>query len=722
MSVIQRIRDKGALISAIVIAISLLGFILMDAFAGKGSIFNSGASTVIGKVNGKSIKINDFRKKVEAMEEQYRQSNSPYGKPTTEQIVQQVWNSEISEALVSSELDKLGMNVGEKELNNVLYVDPPAQLRQQLTDPQTGQYNVVALQQAIQQTKKSKNPEELARMNQFLAGIEFDRAVTKYSSLLGNTFHFPKWYIEKQNADNSLMGKASYVQVPYTVIPDSSVVISDKEIQDYIDTHKEDYKQQESRSIAYVLFSALPSASDSTSLRDKLVGLKDEFAQTTDYENFLRKEDSQIPFADIFVNEKDIKIPNKDSILSQPIGTVYGPYLDGGNYNLSKVIAQRTQPDTVKVRHILIATVQQDPQSGQSFPIRADSTAKNLADSIKNAIAGGANFDTLLLKYTDDPGSKNEGGVYDHVYSGQMVPEFNNFIFGNPTGSKGVVKTSFGYHYIEILSQKGSSRAYKVAYLSKPIVASEETDNAANNAASSFAGNSRSLQSFDENFEKDLRPKGYNKFPAMNIGPNAYSIPGVGNSRQFIKAIYDADKGDVLQPYRVEDNYVVAVVTDVFKEGIESVVQARPTIEPLLRNKKKAEEIKKKIGTVSTLEAVATAMGQQVTTADSIRFNGSTALGYEPKVLGAIFNPANAGKVVPEPVGGQGGVYVLKVDEVGATALETADIELQRAQLEARARQMNGFGGGQFGQQMQYNPANVLRESATIKDYRAKFY
>ena len=36
-----------------------------------------------------------------------------------------------------------------------------------------------------------------------------------------------------------------------------------------------------------------------------------------------------------------------------------------------------------------------------------------------------------------------------------MVPEFNDFIFGNPVGSKGIVKTEFGYHYIEILSQKG---------------------------------------------------------------------------------------------------------------------------------------------------------------------------------------------------------------------------------------------------------------------------
>ena len=92
-------------------------------------------------------------------------------------------------------------------------------------------------------------------------------------------------------------------------------------------------------------------------------------------------------------------------------------------------------PDTVKVRHILIATEEQ----GQS--VREDSTAKKLVDSVQLAIKNGTKFDSLVGKYSDDQGSKNNGGVYDNVYSGQMVPTFNDFIFDHKVGKSGVVKT-----------------------------------------------------------------------------------------------------------------------------------------------------------------------------------------------------------------------------------------------------------------------------------------
>ncbi|ULT44572.1 peptidyl-prolyl cis-trans isomerase [Niabella defluvii] len=93
----------------------------------------------------------------------------------------------------------------------------------------------------------------------------------------------------------------------------------------------------------------------------------------------------------------------------------------------------------------------------------------------------------MVIKFSNDQGSVNNGGVYDNVPSGEMVPAFNDFIFGNPVGSKGVVKTDYGYHYIEILSQKGSATGYKIAYINKPIEASEETDRVANEAATKFA-------------------------------------------------------------------------------------------------------------------------------------------------------------------------------------------------------------------------------------------
>jgi peptidyl-prolyl cis-trans isomerase D len=87
-------------------------------------------------------------------------------------------------------------------------------------------------------------------------------------------------------------------------------------------------------------------------------------------------------------------------------------------------------------------------------------------------------------------------------------------------------------------------------------------------------------------------------------------------------------------------------------------------------------------------------------------------LGYEGKVLGAIFNPNNKGKVVPEALEGQAGVYVVRVDNVTTTSVDVANITEQRKMLQMQARQA-----------MQYrSPLLALRKAATVKDNRAEFY
>ena len=572
------------------------------------------------------------------------------------------------------------------------------------------------------QNSKDKNQKE--QLNLLLDAMENSRLTEKYTGLVAGSIHYPKWFLEKQNIDNSLMAKISYVNLPASLIPDSSkeVTISDKEIAAYIDKHKDQYKSEdETRTIEYVLFSAAPSPSDSADAKNKVLALKIAYDTTKNMAEFI-KANSELAFYDGYVGKKYIQTPNKDSILKNPVGSIYGPYVDKGSFVLAKILDMKQWPDTVKVRHILIGTEQQ----GQT--IREDSTAKKLVDSIQLAIKNGANFDSLCKKYSDDPGSKDKGGVYDNVTSGQMVPPFNNFIFDQKVGEKGVVKTDFGYHYIEILSQKGSAPAYKIAYLAKKVEASDETERNAENSALQFAGESRDLKSFEANWDKNIKPKGQQKLFAPDINSHAYDIPGIGVSRKFIKEIFDADRGDVLQPERVGDNYVVAVVTQINKPGVMSVAAARQMIEPILRNQKKAALLKKRVGNITTLDAVSAAIKQPVQTADSIRFsgNGKNQISYESKVVGAAFNPANKGKIVNEPLeGNYGGVYIIRIDDVAATIVENADINAQKKNFESQGRmrilmsnQYSQFSG--YGQQ--YDPAAVLRKAATIKDYRNKFY
>lgn len=709
MSVIQKIQDKYAKLMAVIIAIALVIFVIMLAFENGGSLF-SGNTDVVGKVNGEKVKYRDFENMV-AQQEAYMQQQGYGGEGLREQAIDAAWNQQVNLLVLSSEFDKLGLTVGEKELGDVLYgQNAPDDLKQSFTDS-TGFFNAALAKQRIDQMMKSGSAEEKAQVHNYLNSLEKSRMNEKYNALIANSYNTPKWLLEKQNTDNSQVSNISFVREVYASIPDSSVKVSDSEIEEYISKHKNEFKQEENRSIAYVLFSAQPTAADSAEARNRIMELKTELDSTKDIKGFLASQGVQ-NYYDGYINGTRLQIPSKDSIIGTPTGAVFGPYLDGATYSVAKMIGKRAQPDTVKVRHILIALSQQDPQTGQSFPIRDTATAYKLADSIRTAIQKGSSFDSMVVLFSDDQGSKATGGVYENIPSGQMVPEFNDFIFGNPVGAKQIVKTDFGYHYVEVLSQKGSSMAYKIAYLNTPIAASNETDNNANNEATQFAGISRDPKSFDANVEK-LKEKGIYKMIEPNITPNAYMLQGLGAiSRPFVKKVYDADLGDVIGPERVGENYVVAIITAVNKKGTQSVAQARLMVEPLLRNHKKAEVIGKKIGTANTLEAVAAALGgKPIEVADSIRFSGASAsvISSELKVVGAAFNAANNGKV-SQPIAGNSGVYVIKINNLAATAVLDANVQEQRTNNYIQSK-MRGV-----------NPIAALREAADIKDDRSKIY
>jgi peptidyl-prolyl cis-trans isomerase D len=512
--------------------------------------------------------------------------------------------------------------------------------------------------------------------------------------------------IEKMNADNSQLAAISYVNTPYFTIPDSAAKITDAEIDDYVSQHKDQFKQEESRSIAYVTFDASPSSADSAKTKQQLIDLSAEFAKTNDPQGFLARVGSDLPYSDTYLGKSRIQVPSKDSIFVLAKGSTFGPYLDGGNYTVAKLVDEKTMPDSVRARHILVGTI--DPQTQQ--PTMDDSTAKKKIDSIRNLIEkGGQKFDSVAAKLSDDPGSKTKGGDLGYFTPDRMVKEFSDFAFSHKVGEKGVVKSQFGYHYIEVLDQKNFEPAYKVAYLSRKIETSPETDQAASGLASQFAGESRNAQAFDDNVQKGKMQR----LNAPDIQPSEVTIPGLGPNRQLVRWIYDAELGNVSEPFSVGDKYVVALVTEINKAGTMSAAKARNVVEPILRNRKKAEQIVKKLGNPASLDAAATAGGQQIMHADSVLFSSAyiANVGQEPKVIGSAFDKDLAGKPASPPIPGNGGVYIIRVEKVSALSNPNADLQQQRFVQEQQQRS-----------RISYGLMDALRKLATVEDDRGKFF
>lgn len=704
MSIIQTIRDKAAVFVFGIIGLSLIAFVVQDAFVGGGSHLFSGSSTTVGKVNGTKIERENFDERTRAMEAQYQSQGYRVDESMRQEIQNQIWNGLISKELVTAEAQKLGIDFTSKEFTELLFSDDaPQEFKQQFTDPQTGIYNIEAARNAFKTLQKSKDAVQLRQVHdQLIDPIVLSQIQKKLMSIYTNGTYIPKWLIEKQNAVTGQVADISFVGLSYSTVADSAVKVTDADISDYIQKHKNNFKQERSRSIAYVLFNAAPNKEDSLNLWNKMEELKKPFAEAADPGVFVTRQGTKSAFFDGYMNKSRIQIPVKDSLFGLAPGALYGPYYDGNSIVIARMIGSKVLPDSVKARHILIATI--DPQTGQ--PTLADSVAKKRIDSIQQAIAGGASFEVMVTQYSDDQGSKPVFGSLGYFPNGQMVKAFNDFCFEGKTGDKGVVKTEYGYHYIEVQDQKNFEQAYKIAYLSKPIEASVETDRAASAAATQFASQSRTAKAFDETVQKEK----LNKRLAESVKEMDYQVIGVGTSRAFIKWIYSNKPGTVSDPVSVGDQYVVALITGEKEAGLQSAASARVIVEPLLRDKKKAALLVAKFGTYTTIDEAAKNAGQQVQEADSIRFadNFKPGFGNELIVIGAALNKNYQAKVSP-PLAGNAGAYVVQVKNIGALPNDAANVEEQR---KAASMQMK--------QTMGYSVMQALRDAATIKDDRLK--
>lgn len=711
MQIIQTIRDKGAAIIIGVIALSLIGFLLMDARQGSSGFFNS-LNNSLGKVNGAAIERADFDKKYNYAYAQAQQQSAQTGQnPNADQVREQVWNQLVNEGIFYDEAAKLGIEFTGKELSALLYSNDqsnPLMQDQSMVDPATGRLDAAKVANAISVIKKAKGEQYDNINNQMIQPQRLASVSGKYFSLLNASGFYPSWMKEKDNAEAKNFANISFAYISYGEISDSSIKVSDAEISEYVSKHKKQFKQEAGRLVSYVTFSQVPSAADSAATLSQVTALKAGLDTTANVAAFVATSGSVIGYDSNFVPKSRSVSAFSDSIGKVPVGSVYGPYIERGSYVIAKLMGIKTIADSAKARHILIPTV--DPQTRQT--VNTDSAAKKLADSLLAVINKGGDFTALAKQFSSDEGSKEKGGVYEYFEYGKMVPEFNDFCFNKSAGTKGVVKTSFGYHIIEAMGTKGSSPAYKIAYVAKEIFASEATFNTANQAASQLASQ-KSLKNFDAYVAKNGLQK--INWPSV-IKENDFSIGQLQDARSLVRWAFEAKKGDVSEAFNINNQFVVAVVENITEEGTQSAAAARPMAEGVIRNRKKADIIIKKIGANPTPESAAAAYNKQVQTAgadSSIVFISPIIpnVGMEPKVIGAAFNKEYQAKPSPA-IAGSTGVFVVKVNGIATKPADTPEQAAQNAAGRNTAIKNQAAAGWFEG----------LKNQATITDNRSKFY
>ncbi|HYV94542.1 MAG TPA: SurA N-terminal domain-containing protein [Chitinophagales bacterium] len=711
MAIFQTIRNKLGPIIAIFIGLALGLFVLETALNSNTNLLK-GNKDVVGVIDGNQIHRRDFDNKVDEAINNYKlQTNQANVDDNTMFTLRdQTWNQMITEQLNGSEYKKLGLVVSKEEMKDMFFgkdAVPEIKSAPFFTDPQTKQFDpsrVKAYYQHLDDPpREGEQPgERRQRWIAFEKGQKDQRMSSKYADLIKNALYVPKWEAETDYNEKNTRASVKFISVPYATILDSTIKVTDAELQDYINQHAVQFKQEESRKIDYVIFPVAPSQEDTAAVTKDINNIYSKLIASPDDTDIVKlNADNGL---DKFYYKKE-KIPSayvKDTLFKLPLGTVMGPYFEDGNYKIVKLMDRKEISDSVKAHHILVRV---EPNA-DSMP------ARHKIDSIYEAVKSGTPFDSLAKKFSDDQGSAQRGGDLGWYKQAMAVKNINSYLFFEHAaeGDMKVVRSEFGYHLIRIDSVRNVSPAVQVDFITRPLEASSETDKAAFDKATRFASDNNTM----EKFEKAAEQQKLNKQSAPSVAKNANQLPGLQSARELVKWSYTAKLGDVSSPFSLESNYVVAVVTGVKKEGTASVEDVRPQAELLVRKQKKGREIAAQIAAALSLnpalDALAVKMNQPLKNADNITFGNSYAdkLGYEPKVIGTIFSLKE--NQVSKPVTGEQGVDVLQL--LSVTKPEPiADYNQFRQQLLSS-----------LAPRLQYGLPDALKKAVKIEDNRYLFF
>lgn len=707
MATLQTIRDKAGVLVAAIIGIAILAFVLGDFLGGKnGGGFRNKKRLEIGEIAGNSISYIDFDKKVNNLTEIYKLSGQQVtDEATITSIQQQTWDQMVRNMVMSKEYEKLGLNVSGEELFDMVQgKNPHAYVRQIFTDQSTGNFDRGALIRFLKNMEFDETGNQRKYWMFLENQIDEERMFTKYLNLVRKGLNVTSFQAEQNYELNSKVVDFKYLLKRYASLSDSSVTVSEADIKAYYDEHKKGYKQTASRSIEYVAFDVNPSQNDIKEADDWINHIKPDFEKANNTEQFVNAN-SDIPFDP--KNYKNGELPEliNDFMFSNPVGSVYGPYLENETYKLAKLAAVNNLPDSVHARHILISP----------GPERSEDRAKQIADSLATLIKSGTDFALLATLNSDDKGSAQLGGDLGWFTEGAMVRPFNDACFHGNKGDVTIVKSKFGYHIINIIDQSKKFKKVQVGILAREIQPSSTTFQNVYSQASKFAGTNNTYEKFIASIEKE----GLNKRVANDLKENDRQIPGLESPRLLVMAVYNTDKNKIVLDrnnqavFELGDKYVVAYVTEVKKDGIAPLEQVRDDVELNARKKKKAEAIIKsvneKMADATTIEALGDVIDSEVQSASGISFNSFSipGAGIEPAVIGTVVElPENK---ISKPVEGENGVYVLMVTAISNKEDDTPESEKESLKTIYLTR-------------VNYDTYNALLEKADVKDKRSKFY
>jgi peptidyl-prolyl cis-trans isomerase D len=370
MAILGQIR-KRSIFLIIVIGMALFAFVISGVFTSNGG-FSS--NKPIGEINGEEIDFEIFNMMVE-------QAQTVYGLNTIN-AVNFAWNQGIKNQSLIQELDKLGIDAGKNQLEQIISSDESIVLNP-LFQNEIGLFDFNKFSNYITQLKTSNptiyNSWKLQEENIISLAkqkIYFD--LIKSSVIYTNVESNIQFHLENDKVN------IEYLRIPYELVPDSLIKIKDSEINSYVRNKKDVYEIGASKKVEFVYVPDTASDIDINNIRTNLEQLKDGFNQlnqitnSTEYvEGFSSVKDysefidiySEVAWDSIYKTKQELSSDFSDILYGLNVGQVFGPYQDGNFYKITRMIDKKRDGNLNKVllADVAIEIIPSNESSNENF-------------------------------------------------------------------------------------------------------------------------------------------------------------------------------------------------------------------------------------------------------------------------------------------------------------------------------------------------------------------
>ncbi len=712
MATLQKIRSKGPLL-VIVIGLALFAFIAGDAW--KVLQPHQGKQDV-GEVNGEVLSAQDYQKMVDELSEVIKLTNglNSLTEDQLNNVKDQVWQSYVNNKLIAEQAEKLGLKVTDAEIQSIIDQGThPLLMQTPFRNPQTGMFDKDMLKKFLvdyANLNASQMPaqyvEYYQKMGAFWQFVEKTLAQStlaeKYQNLVAKSLISNP--VAAEDAFNSRTEQSDLLLagVPYSSINDSTVQVSDSEIKDLYNEKKEQFKQLvETRDIRYIDVKVVPSDADRKAVEKEVTEYSNQLASTTaDFGTFVRSTGSSVNYSDVPVSKSVFPADVASRLDSTNVNEVYGPYYNqtDDSFNAFKLLAKVSSPDSIQFRQIQVYA-------------DTEEKTKTLADSIYNALKGGADFAAVAKIYgqTGEATWVNaqswEGSELDADNS-----KFINTLLNQPVNELANLNMGQANLILQVMNKKSMQTKYKVAVVKREVEFSKETYNAAYNKFSQFVAQNTTIDSMVKNAEES----GYTLMPRTDLSSAEHYVGGVRSTREALKWIFAAKPGEVSPLYECgeNDHLMVVALDKIHEAGYRDINSVADMLRAEIRRDKKAEKIMEEM---KKYNSIAQVKGMKDAVSDSVKHVTFSAPAYisvtrssEP-VIGAVAAKTAANKV-SAPIKGNGGVYMIQVyaKEKGSEKFDAKQEEATLTNMAVR------IAGNQL--------INDLYQKAKVVDQRYLFF